>query len=180
MVELLVVMAIIVMLAGVLLGVTASLRSRSWRDRTTLLIQKVEAALAEYRTTFGQWPTAFGGIPDAASYSATTCRGANNAVCVWLRQYEEFESRTAEGRIPEIIEDPNNSGRYLVVDVYYVPDDAAHDADASDALYQFLNFAQNGFNRPELDIWSNGPDGADDRTANAEDYGDDVINWARR
>jgi hypothetical protein len=69
------------------------------------------------------------------------------------------------------------------VDPWYEAGTPDHGLDTSGTGYQFLNFARDGFNAPELDIWSNGPDGVNDcpadrsDPANATAYGDDVVNW---
>ena len=174
-IELLVVMSIIMILAGVLVGVIGSLRIRSQRDRTRNLIDKVQAALAEYRTEFGRWPE---GIPQAvAVIQAADLKAANAAVAGWLYQArrDDYDVTMSTGHIPEIVED---GGVHYLVDPWYEAGTPDHGLDTSGTGYQFLNFARDGFNAPELDIWSNGPDGVSDRdNSDQTRYGDDVVNW---
>ena len=54
-----------------------------------------------------------------------------------------------------------------------------------DAWGHPIHIIEEGFNQPELDIWSNGPDGINNSTAAHSgspgnyNYGDDNVNWAR-
>jgi len=157
--ELLVVMGIIALLAALMLGVSASLRRRAQRDATRTLIDKVELALEEYQDRMGKYPDEIGSDPS----DAPQLRATNNAVAALLYGMDEFAVGTRGGHVAEIVQDPPD--KHLVVDAWGNP----------------LNIIRDGHNRPALDIWSNGADGAsnynpDDR----HDHGDDIVNWDKR
>ncbi len=191
--EILVVIAIMVIMAGFLLAVSGSISARARRDRVEVFIQKIESALAQYNGDFGRsWMAAQNPddpaakmIPDisAGPPSLDAYRGANKAVAAILRRAEEFSVGEGFGKYAEIVEDPDASGDFYVVDIWYDRHDADHGLDQ-----QMIRLAQGGFNRPELDIWSFGPNGQDDTPEEhdvvtdtyIQTIGDDVANWGTR
>jgi len=188
-IEMLVVISIILVLAGALVGVSRALSDKANRDRTQTLIDRIETALTEYRLEFGHWPLdALGNsaIPSAAAATPALLQAANGTVAAWLVPYGQFDLTVGMGRAGEIVQVA--PGQYYVVDIWYDPEEAAHDLDdpvydgrPADGAYQFINVATDGFNAPELDIWSNGPDGLNNRNpSDCTVYGDDIVNWGRR
>ena len=65
-IEMLIVMGIITLLAGLVIGVGVSLRAKAARDNTYMLVRKVNAALEQYEDTFTKWPDIIGTDPSAA------------------------------------------------------------------------------------------------------------------
>jgi len=185
-IEMLVVISIILILAGALVGVGRALSDKANRDRTQTLIDRIETALTEYRLEFGHWPNSPSPIPSAAGpLDPTDLRNANRTVAAWLVPYGQFDLTVGMGRAGEIIQVA--PGQYYVVDIWFDPEEPAHDFDPDPwppnppKGYQFINIATNGFNAPELDIWSNGPDGVNNRNpSDPTVYGDDIVNWGRR
>jgi prepilin-type N-terminal cleavage/methylation domain-containing protein len=183
-IEMLVVISIILVLAGALVGVSRALSDKANRDRTLTLIDRIETALTEYRLEFGHWPNSPNSIPSAAGPPTPgQLLNANGTVAAWLVPYGQFDLTVGMGRAGEIVQVA--PGQYYVVDIWYDPEEPAHDLDptgaAPDNGYQFINIATNGFNAPELDIWSNGPDGVNNRNpSDCTVYGDDIVNWGRR
>lgn len=107
---------------------------------------------------------------------------ASVAVYLWQAKRDDYDVTMSTGHIPELVEDPTAPGVYYLVDPWYEAGTPDHGLDTSGTGYQFLNFARDGFNAPELNVWSNGPDGVDDsgdhtNPANIGNYGDDVVNW---
>jgi len=178
-VELLVVISIIAVLAAMTVGVAAALRGRSTRDRTRLMIERLEMALDQYREQFGHWPA---GIPDAAAFSPAAAKTANASVARALYPLFEFDRTSGKGHVRELyVESETPVLIAYFVDGWFNPNDPEHDLDVSDSAYSLLNFALKGFNAPEIDIWSNGPDGHNDRDNNdMGHYGDDLVNWGPR
>jgi prepilin-type N-terminal cleavage/methylation domain-containing protein len=145
-VELLIVMSIMTLLAGLALGATALLRQRSHRDSALVLLRRIETALEQYRDTFGDWSLPIG--PIGATRDATVYPRLAN-ILLGAEAVRPSEVRSGVG----------------VVDIW---------GNRINAIY-------GGFNSPGLDIWSNGPDGQDNRDPNnPKVYGDDVVNWAGR
>ena len=202
-VELLLVMGIIAMLAALTVGVVRSLTDKAKRDSATMLLEKVETALEQYHDQVGKYPSE---IPTADwienEYSAgnldnigNQLRLANLQVASILSNMDEF---TAEGgtHARELVQDPN-TGDFLLVDPWYegtqglahqivqVDLDGDGTAETDGLGYRFVNFVRGGHNSPGLDIWCNGENGINDELNNydpdnPENYGDDIVNWARR
>ena len=142
MVEILIVIGIITLLAGLALGVGATLRARSHRDSALVLIRRIETALEQYRDVFGSWPSAVRAPPAGSDYQ-----------------------KLADILLGAEVVQPSEVRGGVVVDVWRNP----------------INVIRGGYNTPGLDIWSNGPDGNDNRDPNnSKVYGDDVVNWAGR
>ncbi len=153
-VELLVVMGIIVILAGMVVGVGVALRARAARDSAYMLVKRIETALEQYWDEFGMYPEAIETSPTVA---------ANITVARVLLQADAVASHGQGGGRSEIV---------------YESPDKPH---VVDYWGNEINIADEGLNRPGLDIWSSGPNGANERnTADPNDYGDDIVNWGRR
>ena len=162
-VELLVVVAIIAMLAGMLLGATVKIREKNQRDATQALIDRIELVLEQHKTNTGSWPSDIGTSPTAAS---------NAALAQLLLDMDVVGSQGGGG-----------AGRSEIVD----ENDGPYDPGTADVPHVVdvwggrINVITGGHNRPELDIWSNGPNRTDERDAGKpKSYGDDVVNWARK
>jgi len=150
-IELLIVMSIMTLLAGLALGATALLRQRSHRESALVLVRRIETAMERFRDTFGDWSLPIGPI-------GTTPIGATPPATDYPRLASILLG--AEAVRPSEV---RSDGK--VVDIWGNP----------------INVILGGFNSPGLDIWSNGPDGNDDRDPdNPKVYGDDVVNWAGR
>ncbi|MFP4028716.1 MAG: type II secretion system protein [Candidatus Brocadiia bacterium] len=156
-IEILVVVAIIGMLAGMILAASHQVRERAKRDNTYMLLQRTETALEEYRDLYGSWPTAGGSglIP-------------NETVARILMEADT--GGKAEGTTGAAIQE-DSGGDPQVVDPWENP----------------IRILKGGFNRPDLDIWSLGPNGTDDTppnhnptSENPKNVGDDIVNWVRR
>ena len=156
-VELLAVIAIIALIAGMLLTAAMKVREKNNRDATLSLIQRIELALEHYKTNNGQWP------PDILN---TPTEAGNRALAQVLIEQDAVASRTSGsfGRA-ELEYDGGNPAEPRILDVWG----------------NMLLARRDGFNRPDLDIWSPGPNGVNNRNdANAKDFGDDVVNWVRQ
>ena len=67
-VELLVVISIIVLLAGIGVGVGQAVRAKGRWDRTRMLIDGIATALRDYESTVGHWPDAIADNADSTDY----------------------------------------------------------------------------------------------------------------
>jgi len=67
-VELLVVIGIIVLLAGIGVGVGQAVRAKGRRDRTRMLIDRIATALRDYESMIGHWPDAIADDAAATDY----------------------------------------------------------------------------------------------------------------
>jgi general secretion pathway protein G len=156
-VELLAVIAIIALVAGMLLTAAMKVREKNNRDATLSLIQRIELALEHYKTNNGQWP------PDILNMPTEP---GNRALARVLIEQDAVASRTSGsfGRA-ELEYESGNPNEPRILDVWG----------------NMLLVRRNGFNRPDLDIWSPGPNGVCNRNdANPKDFGDDVVNWVRQ
>ena len=141
-IEMLIVMGIITLLAGLVIGVGVSLRAKAARDNTYMLVRRVNTALEQYKDTFAKWPDVIDPAPAGTDYG----RLAN-----LLQSLDAVE--------------PGEIENGLVVDAWGQP----------------IRVVRDGHHRPGLDIWSSGPNGVSEYNPNnSRDYGDDVVNWARR
>ena len=175
--EMLVVLGIISFLMAFMLGVTSALQEKARRDATKMLIGKIETELENYRERLGYYPQELLDLPTTTTEEMAE---ANRAVAAILRELDEFSS-TGGAHARDIVEYPEGSGEYYVVDAWLNMDRPEHDVNGSDGMYSFLNIVRDGFNRPGFDISSNGPDGENDRDPDdLTKYGDDVVNWGRR
>jgi prepilin-type N-terminal cleavage/methylation domain-containing protein len=160
-VEMLAVVAIIAVVAGMLLTATMKAREKQRVNATRSLIQRIELALEHYRNTYGQWPPAIGTTPTSE---------ANNALAQTLLELDAVAARGGATSAPSEIVDQNGST--------YEPGDTAY---VVDIWGNRINVIKNGHNTPGLDIWSNGPDGESNRhSADPKSNGDDVVNWTRQ
>lgn len=192
-IELLVVIGIIGVLAGFSLAVGRSLQAKARRDATEMLIAKIETGLEGHYEGIGYYPQSFlDAIPTQDELEALTgtpeeIRQAtaermvegNQAVASVLRGIDEF-SADGGAHASEIVKD---AGKHYVVDAWFDVDRPEHDLSGlADGEYSYLNILRNGWNRPGLDIWSNGPDGMphDRDPDDFAKYGDDVVNWGRK
>ena len=208
-VELLVVLGIIALLAALTVGVVKSLTDKAQRDSAEMLMEKVETALERYHDQVGKYPSEvptaswiYSLYDNDGSFSAAELnqigdqlRLANLQIASILAGMDEF---TAEGgtHARELVKDPN-TGDFLLVDPWYdgtpglthqvVPVDLDGDGnpDVDGLGYRFVNVVKGGHNSPGLDIWCNGENGINDELnnydpTNPENYGDDIVNWARR
>jgi prepilin-type N-terminal cleavage/methylation domain-containing protein len=202
-VELLIVIAIIVILSGMLLLISRTMLTGAEQQRAGVQIQKIEAALADYNAQYGKgWMLvedlaqpvgARSLVPDLSSedWWALTgqqrtmaylrANGAVTRIIMESRAGDDFTVTSGFGKRAEIVQAEGGASGYYLMDPWFDPGDAAHRHAA-----HMIRIGRNGFNRPELDIWSVGPDGEDqtpsERGGIAPDtlifsHGDDVVNW---
>lgn len=205
-VELLIVIAIITILAGLLLTATGLVRDRSRAKAARQLIHRIQAAIDEYNEIFGTgWmDTATFEVPTAedvgitrAQYADITFDGdelaipqavfdslllANQGITETILLQSDAVSFTASkepGARAEIYEDPDTGDRY-VVDPWFNPRDPQRDLDN-----HLILFMREGFNSGGIDIWCMGANGQLQRIKPSEDsperparhnIGDDVYN----
>lgn len=151
-IELLAVMAVLTLLAGMLLGVGQVVWTRQRQHDAVKLIERTLGVLEDYRDNFGGWPSEVSESKSATN--TTTLNAANNAAAKLLIDAD------GEGKRIEY----DGSDPYIV-DVYG----------------ERLRIVSGGHNRPGLDIWSCGPNRSSDYNADdRRDYGDDIVKWARR
>ena len=145
-------MALIAVLAGAMFGVSRVLVRRAGLEGTHSLIDRIGAVLDAYWDQFGVYPGDIGLDPTAAD--------ANIAVAGLLVE---------AGAVADEAEVVSIGGRPHVQDFWG----------------RDIYIIRDGFNSPDLDIWSRGPNGDDDSgdhsiPANRYNYGDDLVNWAKR
>jgi len=167
-VELLVVIAIIAILAGSLLTATVKLRDKNRRDTSRALILRLELALEHYREKAGDFPESI----DTAGSTQNATQG-NAALAQLLLDMDAVGKRTDSGM-----------GTAEIVDASGGPFDPATDTPhVVDVWGNQIRALRGGFNRPDLDIWSVGPNGTDNTTdhttGDPKVYGDDIVNWVR-
>lgn len=209
MVELLVVMGIIAMMAALTVGVVKTLTEGAKQDSAEMLLQKVESALERYEQQVGKYPSEIptadwirSRYTDDSQFSeselneiAQQLRLANLQIASILVKMDEFSTEGGT-HARELVKDPN-TGDFLLVDPWYegtqglaheivqVDLDGDGTTDGPGLGYRFLNVVRGGHNSPGLDIWCNGENGINDELnnynpENPENYGDDIVNWARR
>ena len=194
-VELLVVMGIIAIMAALTIGVATSLRSRSKRDATRMLIDKVETALDEYKTQVGSYPDAIPTAswlqaklsenPPALGAIATQFHQTNRAVARILSDRDEFSTASGSHSADLIRVTVSGNEQWFLVDTYIQSDEGITPDVKNNMVqdYHLINIVRGGHNTPGLDIWSTGPNGVNDalktyaQNANPQNYGDDITNW---
>lgn len=145
-IELIVVMTIILILAGLITGAAQKAKERAMVAKARSMISALETSLGMYQADVGSYPpTGIGNLyTDLTSTASLSTADAAN----WAGPYMNFQTNEINGTN---ILDPWNNAYH-----YNNPGDTAH---------SFNNY---------IDIWSNGPDKADNGGA-----GDDVSNWKR-
>lgn len=81
-VELLTVIAIITILAGLVIGVTGYVMSKATRSRAIADMETIKNALEEYRVTYGQYPT-----------NTVAINSSNWVSALWYKPFHETPSR---------------------------------------------------------------------------------------
>ena len=168
--EMLVVVSVIALLASILLPALGSALKKAKITKTQAIIDSITVALKQYRTDFSQYPPD-NAIPNAAGvtdseclyyYSAATFIAGNNSLNVSAGPYMEYRdkdksatARTADVDGDGVVDDT----LYQIIDIW----GTALEFDSSDPIANNTN---------SFDIYSYGPDGADDNGAD-----DDITNW---
>jgi len=155
-IELILVIGIIAILAGLGIGVAATAYIRMKRENTAVQIRAVEHVLENYRDTFGEYPDAV--RSSTAPGNLGTLNAANSAAAALLIDAGILENVRHVGATPYVVDDYGKG--------------------ATDWQDRRLRIVTGGFNRPGLDIWSLGPNGVSERTAQRRQYGDDIVNWS--
>jgi prepilin-type N-terminal cleavage/methylation domain-containing protein len=165
-IEMLVVITVIAVLASILLPALSSAQKKAKITKIQSIVDSVTLALKQYRTDFGNYPSA--DIPGVAGESSAECvyyysaaafvAGSSNSVSISAGPYMEFR-----------LKDLTVTARTTNMD---------GDGDSDEPLYEVkdpwgnaLIYAKPGtHNTNSFDLHSKGPDGVDGNS-------DDINNW---
>ncbi|MDP3787604.1 MAG: type II secretion system protein GspG [Candidatus Omnitrophota bacterium] len=159
-IELLVVLAIIGILAGLILGASGEARKRA-------LITKARASISSVETALGMFQSDLGGYPSSGNANLINALSENSGTYVigtqsyalpttdWSGPYMNFQTNEISGG--QFIDPWNNP-------YGYTNPGTNHGIGADYGKY--------------VDIWSTGPNAIDEHTSSPKP-GDDVTNWRR-
>jgi len=159
-IELLTVLAIIGILAGLIMGAAQSARKQA-------LIAKARASISSLETALGMFQSDFGGYPSSGNANLVNALSEGSGTYVigtqsytlsptdWNGPYMNFQ--TNEIPAGQFLDPWGNSYEYI-------NPGTGHGIGANHGSY--------------VDIWSNGPNAIDEHTSSPKP-GDDVTNWRR-
>ena len=167
-IEILAVITIIMILAGVVIGVTGVANRKSAEAKTKSIMSAVELALEEHREDYGYYPQS--GDPavddDANEFDLDDQDDDSNNK---TDTQKIITGSSLEG-YNETFQRPNDGTPYLDDDFY-------QDLKIIDGYGSAFMYECPGTHNPEsYDLWSKGNDGAD---GTADEQLDDITNWSR-
>ncbi len=155
-IELITVMVIIMIMAGLVLGTGKAMRRRAKISRAESMIAALEIAITMYHADTGAYPR-----DNVANNIDMVDDLTNNTLGIanWQGPYIEFKDEDLNAAQTEVIDPWSSAYRYLIMQGY----------------------AGNKWgNEESYNLWSHGPDTSDDSydggTPN-NDFGDDIYNW---
>ncbi|MFH0839680.1 MAG: type II secretion system protein GspG [Candidatus Omnitrophota bacterium] len=151
-IELLSVMVIILILAGLFVGVSGPASRSAKKRKAEVMVSALEVAIGMYKADRGVYPPTDSGSGCAILYDYLTNETAygGGALAGWAGPYMEFKNEDLMGTTPEEIKDPWGNP------------------------YNYQEPGAVGQNENSFDLWSNGPDG---KTSTAQEKVDDKANW---
>ncbi|MBI1884504.1 MAG: type II secretion system protein GspG [Chlamydiae bacterium] len=169
-IEMLVVISVIAILASIILPALNSAQKKAKITKTQSMIDSITTAFKQYRTDFGAYPlddtipNVSGGSPTSAEciyyYSAASFVAGENADEITAGPYMEYRQK-----------DEGTSTQSADMDGDGASDDSIFPV--VDAWGNSLIYIEPGtHNTNSFDIYSYGPDGADDSGGD-----DDIVNW---
>lgn len=169
-IEMLVVISVISILAGILLPAIHTAQKKAKIAKTQAMIDSINIALKQYRTDFGAYPPA--DIPGVT--------GETSAECVYYYTAANFIAGTATNSL-EISAGPYMEFRQKDKKSTARTADMLGDGTANDTLFQVIDswgnpliYTKPGTNNPSsFDLYSFGPNG----TAGGSPTDDDIKNW---
>ena len=161
-IELIVVMTIIMILAGLLVGAAQQAKARAKVAQARAMIAGIETALGMFQADMGGYPSSTNA--NLVSALSTVPPGAG--------------TYTIGATNPNVSANPNYSGPYMTFKQGEITGGAVIDPWNNAYHYNNPGTDHSGTSGPNyttyVDIWSNGPNGTDDSGA-----GDDIANWRR-
>ncbi|MFK7911679.1 MAG: type II secretion system protein GspG [Akkermansiaceae bacterium] len=160
-IEIMVVIAIIIVLAGMVVSGVGWYKRKAAENKTKVLVASVERALEEYRSDNSTFPV----VNDPNE-------GSTSEVYMALFGDSDGDGQANSGETVYLsILDPNltgnklnvekNGGAYVIVDSWFAP----------------LRYQSPGDMNPDFDLWSMGPDGQGGPTGASDKQRDDIKNW---
>ena len=145
-IELIVVMTIILILAGLITGAAQQAKQRAMIAKARSMIAALETALGMYQSDIGSYPAS--GIGNLYTGLTSSSGLSTAAAANWAGPYMNFQTNEVSGT--------NRLDSWGIAYHYTNPGATTHN---------FGNY---------IDIWSNGPNKADNSGAS-----DDITNWKR-
>lgn len=168
-VELLVVIALIVFLAGALVVTVRGVLARSTHNATLALLARLEIAIESYHAQTGKYP------PDDADTTVSANRNLRNALESVRYEFKESELDATTG---EILDPWGNILDYDCND----PETGNRDTTSNNSTYDLYSRGPDGVTAENdgLDNDGNALTGDADEAHLNGSVGDDINNWARR
>lgn len=147
-IELLAVMVIITIIAGLLVGAGGTARRQARERKAESMIASLEIAIGMYHTNTGVYPD------DTSLATMISALKQDPGVNGWQGPYMDFKIEDYQNNNPatNIIEDPWGNAYYY-------------------------DEGPTWGNTNSYNLWSCGPDGVDDSSDGDTNYGDDIHNW---
>ncbi|MBI4569657.1 MAG: prepilin-type N-terminal cleavage/methylation domain-containing protein [Planctomycetes bacterium] len=170
-VELLVVLLVISILAGMGTALVSYVMKRATITHTEVLVKGLSQACARYMNTYGAFP------PNSGSFQDTDAVLRALGGPTWNNGAKDTTEYLKVQIGGSVAEDPPGSGKHHFVDgwdnkLYY-----SNNLNSPPAGYA----AQKRKNVGQVDVWSGGEDAADNSSSKdrgGSDYGDDITNWS--
>jgi type II secretion system protein G len=163
--EMLVVISIIVILAGITMGGFAFVNQRQAREQARIQIGLLQLALEDYHSDFGKYPEA----------SSANGRAQTGKI------YKALFPVSADQKVYLSQLDPRNDNQGWLAGQTAGPNLVIYDPWGTEYLYRTPGESGNAVN-PDFDLWSAGPDGKTNATAGSYDPKhpdnlDDIRGW---
>ena len=163
-IELITVMVIIMIIAGLIIGVGGAAREAAKKRKAEVMIATLEVAISMYHMDTGEYSADDGGTGCASLYDHLTNTGYNGEpdppadIPGWRGPYMEFKEKDL------------NDDETEIVDPWGTPYN--YDRMTDEAV------ADKWGNKESFNLWSNGPNTSNDSSGVGDtDYGDDIYNW---
>jgi len=153
-VEVLLVMALLMMIAGLIIVSSRGVRENAKKRKAEAMIAALEVAISMYQADTGEYP------PDAILVNNLTSNPGGVIGPRWHGPYIEFKREDYQN---------DNPATNTIVDPW-------HTAYNYDGAYEDEGALTWG-NINSCNLWSNGPNKNNDSSDGDTNYGDDIYNW---
>lgn len=149
-IELLAVIVIILILAGLFVGVGGPARESAKKRRAEVMISALEVAIGMYKADTGGYPS----DASLATMISALKQDPGGSVVGWAGPYMEFKQNDYQGK---------NPATNIIID----PWEKAYHYDVTPTWG----------NTNSYNLWSEGSDNTDNSSDGDTNYGDDIYNW---